>query len=82
MLALRLREIVTAGAVTQPAQYPTLTTQWVETVLNGVTTYVQIIYTQTFNSYPGLTDPAMTQIQSGSIGLGTIQGTVGVTKAA
>ncbi|KAL1304190.1 hypothetical protein AAFC00_000613 [Neodothiora populina] len=60
----------------QPSQKPPVTTNWVESTNDITTTWVQVIYTQTFASAPGL----MSTSGSGSIGLGTHTGTVGVVK--
>lgn len=74
---LELREVVNniGGATLAASQPPTITTQWVETVLkSGVTTWVEIIYTQTFakvvsqGASPGV----------GEIGMGTLTGAIGV----
>src|SRR5947207_1380740 len=72
---LELREIVQGAATSlAPLQYPTLTTDWVQTSLpGGGFTYVPLVYTQTFPTvYESFPSPA-----SGEIGLGTISGTVG-----
>lgn len=77
---LELREIVQGATTTLAAeQYPTLTTDWVQTSLpGGGFTYVPLVYTQTFPSvYESFPSPA-----SGEIGLGTISGTVGVVKTS
>ena len=74
---LDLREIVSAAAATQAAsQYPTLTTDWVETTIGGAQTWVPLVYTQTFPSTYEVWPTAAT----GSIGLGTISGTVGAVR--
>ncbi|KAF2396838.1 hypothetical protein EJ06DRAFT_567446 [Trichodelitschia bisporula] len=61
---------------TAPLQVPPVTTQWLETTIGAITTWVPITYTQTFG---GVVDqwegPA-----PGSIGMGTITGQVGVVK--
>jgi hypothetical protein len=77
---LELREVVQGAATTLAAeQYPTITTDWVQTSLpGGGFTYVPLIYTQTFPSvYESFPSPA-----SGEIGLGTISGTVGVVRTS
>ena len=77
---LELREVVQGATTTLDAeQYPTLTTNWVQTSLpGGGFTYVPLVYTQTFPSvYESFPSPA-----SGDIGLGTISGTVGVVKTS
>ncbi|QIW95680.1 hypothetical protein AMS68_001198 [Peltaster fructicola] len=51
-----------------PTQAPTVTTNWLPTYINGVTTYVPVVYTQTFPSeYMPYPAPL-----SGQIGLGTL----------
>lgn len=77
---LELREIVQSAAATQAAtQYPTLSTDWVETSLaGGGVTWVPVIYTQTFPSVY----EAWPTAASGEIGLGTISGTVGVVRTS
>jgi hypothetical protein len=77
---LELREVVQGGATTlAAAQYPTITTEWVQTSLpGGGFTYVPLVYTQTFPSiYELFPSPA-----SGEIGLGTISGSVGVVRTS
>ncbi|GAB7347085.1 hypothetical protein MBLNU459_g3216t1 [Dothideomycetes sp. NU459] len=63
----------TTQAATQAA---TVNTAWVETTIGSSTTYIEVIYTQTFASVPD----QMTTAGVGTIGLGTITGTVGVVK--
>lgn len=77
-----LREVVTAPAPAPAAlpQYPSITTQWVETKLpNGAKTWVPVVYTQTFAPVPDqLPSPV-----AGAIGLGTHATKLGVaTRAA
>jgi len=77
---LELREVVQGAATSLVAtQYPTITTEWVQTSLpGGGFTYVPLVYTQTFPSvYELFPSPA-----SGEIGLGTISGTVGVVRTS
>jgi hypothetical protein len=74
------REIVTGAAPAQPTggvQVSPITTYQANVVVNGVPQQLEVVYTQLFSGVPdqGLA-PA-----SGSIGLGTIQGAVGVVKA-
>ncbi|KAK4988229.1 hypothetical protein LTR50_004055 [Elasticomyces elasticus] len=73
------REIITNPVpAPAPSQYPTVTTAWIETVLPGgkITTWVQVVYTQTFAAVPDqLPSPA-----SGNVGLGTLTGTVGAVR--
>jgi hypothetical protein len=73
------REIVTGAAAAQPTaptQLSPITTMQVNQVVNGVVQQVEVVYTQLFSAVPdqGLA-PA-----SGSIGLGTIQGQIGVVR--
>jgi hypothetical protein len=73
------REIVTGAAAAQPTdptQVSPITTVQVNQIVNGVAQQVEVVYTQLFSPVPdqGLA-PA-----SGSIGLGTIQGQIGVVK--
>lgn len=73
----RLKREIAASAVTTAAtQMGTVTTEWVESTIDFTTTWVEMIYTQTFASVP---DQWSTS-GSGSIGLGTISGTVGIVK--
>ncbi|KAK6431402.1 hypothetical protein LTR95_012435 [Oleoguttula sp. CCFEE 5521] len=69
---LQLRQ---AAPVTNPqatpvaVQAPTVTTNWVRTEINGVVTYVQLAYTQTFAAVPDQwPSPGV-----GQIGLGTLK---------
>ncbi|OCL12044.1 hypothetical protein AOQ84DRAFT_166785 [Glonium stellatum] len=74
---LELREIVAGAAptLTQTAA-PVVSTQWVETTIGGVVTWVAHVYTQTFAAVPSqLPEPG-----KGEIGMGTLTGQVGVTK--
>ena len=70
-----------AGAAPAAAQPPanaganSVTTQQITTVVGGVTKVVNTIITE--SSGAGVTAPA---VQSGSIGLGTLTGTIGVVK--
>jgi hypothetical protein len=73
------REVVTGAAAAQPTdgtQISPITTYQVYQLVNGVEQQVELAYTQLFSAVPdqGLA-PA-----SGSIGLGTIQGQIGVVK--
>lgn len=73
------REVVTGPAAAQPTgagQISPITTYQVNQIVNGVAQQVQEVYTQLFSAVPiqGLA-PA-----SGAIGLGTIQGQIGVVK--
>ena len=57
------------------SQYPTVTTRWVPTILpDGATTYIEIIFTQTFASSP---DP-LPSPGEGRIGLGDYDGSGGL----
>jgi hypothetical protein len=78
---LRRREVVTGVAAAQPTggiQLSPITTYQANVVVNGVAQQVEVAYTQLFSAVPdqGLA-PA-----SGSIGLGTIQGQIGVVKTS
>ena len=67
-----------APAAAQPApgaQANPVTTILVQTVVGGVTKQVPVAFTQTFGA--GVSAP---EVQSGSIGLGTLTGQVGVVK--
>ena len=70
-----------AGAVPPAAQPPadaganSITTQQITTVVGGVTKVINTIITETSDA--GATAPA---VQSGSIGLGTLTGQIGVVK--
>jgi len=73
------REVVTgapAAQPTNPTQLSPITTVQVNQIVNGVAQQVEVVYTQLFSAVPdqGLA-PA-----SGSIGLGTIQGEIGVVR--
>ena len=73
------REIVTGAAAAQPTdptQLSPITTVQLNQIVNGVAQQVEVVYTQLFSPVPdqGLA-PA-----SGSIGLGTIQGEIGVVR--
>ena len=52
----------------------------VQTVIGGVTTEVQVPFTQTFGAGGG--GSGAPSVMSGSIGLGTLTGEVGVVKTA
>lgn len=54
-----------------------VTSQWVESAIGDITTWVDVVYTQSFASIPDQWSTA----GSGSIGLGTITGTVGIVEA-
>lgn len=64
------------GTTVAATQAGTVTTNWVESEIGTSITYVEVIYTQTFASVPD----QMATAGSGSIGLGTITGVVGVVK--
>ncbi|OQO14443.1 hypothetical protein B0A48_01320 [Cryoendolithus antarcticus] len=77
---LQLRQ---AAPVTNPqatpvaVQAPTVTTNWVRTEINGVVTYVQLAYTQTFAAVPDQwPSPGV-----GQIGLGTLKSKRGIAPA-
>jgi hypothetical protein len=75
------REIVTGAAAPQPTdgtQISPLTTYQVYQQVNGVAQQVEVVYTQLFSAVP---DQGLAP-GSGSIGLGTIQGQIGVVKTA
>ncbi|KAK4554344.1 hypothetical protein LTR86_008552 [Recurvomyces mirabilis] len=60
---------VVAPAATQAAvQYPSITTQWIESTIGSSATYVQVIYTQQFSAVPDQLPTAV----PGAIGLGTL----------
>jgi len=65
---IRQNNVVDPGAAINPLQYPSITTQWVESTIGSSTTYVEIAYTQTFASVP---DPWHTA-GKGTIGYGTL----------
>jgi hypothetical protein len=74
----RPREIVNGVAtVLGSSDAPVVSTQWVETIIAGVRTWVEVIYTQTFAKVP---DQLPTMILEGHIGMGTLTGQIGVTK--
>ena len=55
---------------------PVVTTQWIETTIGSLVTWVPHVYTQTFAGTPGqLPEPG-----NGEVGMGTLTGQVGVTK--
>lgn len=66
------------ATLTQATQKDPATTNWVESTILGTTTWVQVLYTQTFASVVD----QYTTAGAGSIGLGTHTGVVGVVKAA
>jgi len=73
----RLREIVKAvAAVLTQSDAPIVNTQWVETTIKGLQTWVAVVYTQTFEKVPDQLPTAV----AGSIGLGSLTGEVGVVK--
>lgn len=76
----RLRQaaatIALGATLDQATQAVAVTVNWFPTQVGSTVTYVQVSYTQTFASAPGL----LTTAGSASIGLGTITGTVGVVK--
>lgn len=75
------REVVTGAAAAQPTaggQVSPITTIQVNEIVNGVAQQVQVVYTQLFSAVP---DQGFAPA-SGSIGLGTIQGQIGVVKTA
>ena len=61
-----------------PAQVPSITTFYQQTVINGVSKQVAIVYTQKFSSVPSQGPTP----QQGAIGLGTLTGKVGVVQTA
>ncbi|KAK6393652.1 hypothetical protein LTR65_002524 [Meristemomyces frigidus] len=61
--------VVTSAATTAASQYPSITTQWVETTIGESTTWVEVIYTQTFASVPLQWNTA----GAGTIGYGTLK---------
>lgn len=66
----RIRQNVNAGTtLSQASQAPTITTQWVETMIGASTTWVEVIYTQLFSSVPDQWPSA----KSGQIGYGTLK---------
>jgi Killer toxin-resistance protein 1 len=75
------REVVTGAAPAQPtggSQVSPITTIGLNEIVNGVAQQVQVVYTQLFSAVP---DQGFAPA-SGSIGLGTIQGQIGVVKTA
>ena len=77
----RLRQAITPGAAaaaaaTTIAKPPNpVTTEWIPSAVNPTSTpYVAVVYTQTFASVPNQLPSAA----SGSVGLGTITGQVGI----
>ncbi|KAK5115854.1 hypothetical protein LTR85_009448 [Meristemomyces frigidus] len=60
---------VAATASAAAVQFPSITTQWVETTIGAATTWVEVIYTQTFASVPD----QWTTAGAGSIGYGTLK---------
>lgn len=60
----------------QATQAGTVTSEWVESTNSITTTWVEMVYTQTFASVVD----QLTTAGAGNIGLGTITGTVGVVK--
>lgn len=77
---LELRAIVedpAAALPPVPAQFPTVTAYWVETTLpNGVKTWIEVVFTQTFDS---MINQGPTPV-AGEVGMGTLTGAVGVVK--
>jgi len=75
---LELRGVVDniGGAATIPTQMNPMTTMWQATVVKGVTTYVEVIFSQTFASVP-IQGPTPLE---GKVGMGTLTGTVGAVK--
>ncbi|KAL8830069.1 MAG: hypothetical protein Q9191_001641 [Dirinaria sp. TL-2023a] len=67
-----------AQPATNPGQVPSITTFYQQTVVNGVSKQVAIVYTQKFSSVPS-EGPTPKQ---GEIGLGTLTGKVGVVRTA
>jgi hypothetical protein len=73
------REIVTGAAAAQPTdptQLSPITTVQLNQIVNGVAQQVEVVYTQLFSAVP---DQGFAPA-SGSIGLGTIQGEIGVVR--
>ncbi|KAF2468774.1 uncharacterized protein BDR25DRAFT_315752 [Lindgomyces ingoldianus] len=83
---LDLREIVADPNAVQPTSQPlataaaveqlSLTVQWVETVVNGVKTWVPVTATFKFEAVPSQAPGP----GKGIVGMGTLTGVVGVTK--
>jgi len=69
-----------AAATLAAVQYPVVTNVASLQTINGVTTVVQIVFTQTFAATP-LGTWAFPTPGVGSVGLGDIQGTVGSVKS-
>ncbi|KAI9824995.1 MAG: hypothetical protein M1819_000624 [Sarea resinae] len=75
---LELRAVMdNPNAAAQPTQANPMTTMWVQTEISpGVTTYVSIIFSQTFASVPSQAPTA----KAGAVGMGTLTGKIGVVK--
>lgn len=67
-LEVRQNNVVDAGTATVAQQYPSITTQWIESAIGSSITYVEVLYTQTFASVPDQWHTAGT----GTIGYGTL----------
>ncbi|KAI9816884.1 MAG: hypothetical protein M1827_001529 [Pycnora praestabilis] len=77
---LELRQVAGQNPNVSPTpvftQVDPVTTLWLATVVNGVTTAVQVVYSQAFSSVPSQgPSPA-----SGQIGMGTLTGVIGVLR--
>ncbi|KAF1815217.1 hypothetical protein P152DRAFT_471836 [Eremomyces bilateralis CBS 781.70] len=67
-------------ALPTASQYPTETTDWLETTLvNGQKTWVPVVFTQTFAAVP---DQWPGPAEGGSIGMGTLTGQIGVVRTS
>jgi hypothetical protein len=70
------------GATLAPTQSPTVTQVNSLQTVGGSTVVVPVVFTQTFAKTALGTWPLGTVVQKGSIGLGSIQGSVGDVKTA
>ncbi|KAK3113924.1 hypothetical protein LTR53_008291 [Teratosphaeriaceae sp. CCFEE 6253] len=60
--------VVDPAATINPQQYPIATTQWFQSTILSSTTYISVVYTQTFENVPDQLPTAA----KGSIGYGTL----------
>ena len=70
-MSLRIRQgaaVQNPAAATVAVQYPSITTQWLETQIGSATTWVAVVYTQTFAEVPDQWPSAV----AGTIGYGTL----------
>ncbi|KAK5118910.1 hypothetical protein LTR62_000121 [Meristemomyces frigidus] len=57
-----------AAGATAPVQYPSITTQWLESTILSTTTWISVVYTQQFSAVPDQLPTAL----PGQIGYGTL----------